>query len=95
MTCVRAPKHSLMNEVTVRSVSPEDIASFAGRVSTLFGATDAIQQWSRTVVWENLVAAGQPHGVDLDVSSYLASVRGAASSDQRFAEMVASLVKAS
>jgi len=88
-------RHSLMNRITVRSASPEDIQSFAGQVSTLFGATAALQQWSRTVVRENLVAAGHRDGVDLDVSSYLASVGGAASSDQRFAEMVASLVTAS
>lgn len=88
-------RHSLMNGVTVRNASPEEIESFAGRLSTLFEATAAIQQWSRTVVRENLVAAGQPHDVDLDASSYLASVRDAVSSDQRFVEMVASLVKAS
>jgi len=88
-------RHSLMNGVTARSTSPADIESFAGRVSTLFEATDAIEQWSRTVVRENLVAAGQPHDVDLDVSSYLVSAGGAASSEERFAEMVASLVKAS
>ena len=64
-------------------------------MSTLFDAPAAIQQWSRTVVRENLVAAGHPYDVDLEVASYLASVRGAASSDQRFAEMVASLVKVS
>ena len=88
-------RHSLMNGVTARSASSEDIESFAGRVSTLFEATAAIQHWARTVVRENLVAAGRPHDVDLDLSSYLASVRGAASSEERFAEMVASLVNAS
>jgi hypothetical protein len=88
-------RNSLMNGVTARSPSSEDIESFAGQLSTLFDSTDAIQQWSRRVVRENLVAAGQPHDVDVDVASYLASVRGAASSDQRFAEMMASLVNAS
>ena len=88
-------RHSLINGVTARSPSSEDIESFAGQLSTLFDSTDAIQQWSRRVVRENLVAAGQPHDVDVHVASYLASVRDAASSDQRFAEMVASLVKAS
>lgn len=86
-------RHSLMNGITVRSAAPENIASFAGRLSTLFGATAAIQDWSRLVVRENLVAAGQPHDVDVDVSSYLASVRGVAASDQRFGEMVASFVE--
>ena len=84
-------RHSLMNGVTVRSVAPEDIRSFAGQLSTLFGATAAIDRWSRTVVRENLVAAGLPPDVDVDVSSYLASVRGVVSSDQRFVEMVAAL----
>jgi len=85
-------RHSLMNGVTVRSASPADIESFAGQMSTLFDTTGAIQRWSRTVVQENLVAAGQPHDVDLDLASYLASVCGVASSDQRFAEMVSSLI---
>ena len=84
-------RHSLMNGVTVRSAAPEVIESFIGQLSTLFGATAAIERWSRTVVRENLVSAGLPPELDVDVSSYLASVRGVASSDQRFAEMVAAL----
>jgi len=88
-------RHSLMNRITVRSAAPADIEAFAGRLSTLFDATGAIRQWSRTVVRENLVAAGRPHEVDVDVESYLASVRGVASSDQRFAEMMSSLLEAS
>jgi hypothetical protein len=88
-------RHSLMNCVTVRSAAPEDIRSFAGELSTLFGATGAVEQWSRSVVRENLVAAGRPQDVDVDVASYLAWVRGVASSDQRFAEMVAALGGAS
>ena len=84
-----------MNGVAVRSASPEDVEAFAGQMSTLFDATGAIQRSSRTIVRENLVAAGRPPDVDLDVASYLASVGGVASSDQRFAELVSSLVTAS
>jgi len=88
-------RHSLMNGITVRSASPEDVEAFAGQMATLFDATGAIQDWSRTVVRENLLAAGEPCDADVDVASYLASVRGVASSDQRFAEMVSALVTAS
>lgn len=87
-------RHSLMNGVTARSASSEDIASFGSQMSIILDAAAATERWSRTVVRENVVAVGQPHHVDLDVSSYLASVRGVASSEERFAEMVASLVKA-
>lgn len=88
-------RHSLMNGISVQSAEPEDIEAFAGLMSNLFDATGAVQKWSRTVVRENLVAAGLPADLDLDVASYLASVHGAASPEQRFAEMVASLVTAS
>jgi hypothetical protein len=51
----------------------------------------AIGEWARTVVRENLVAAGQLHDVDVDLSDYLASVHSSATSEVRFAEMVAHL----
>ncbi len=51
----------------------------------------AIGQWAGAVVRENLVAAGQPHDVDVDLSDYLASVHASATSELRFAEMVAHL----
>ena len=81
-----------MNGVSARNDSPEEIEFLAVRLPTLFDAMDAIERWARIVVRENLVAAGQPHRVDVDLSIYLASVHSHATSEQRFAEMVAHLL---
>jgi hypothetical protein len=84
-------RHSLMNGVSGHNRSSEEIEFFAGRLSNLFEAMAAIRPWARTVVRENLVAAGQPDDVDLDLSTYLASVYAFSTSEVRFAEMVAHL----
>lgn len=86
-------RHSLMNGVPARGGSAEDIESFAGQLSDLFDAMAVIGQWARTVVRENLVAAGQPGDIDMDLSIYLASVHSSATSALRFAEMVARLLE--
>lgn len=85
--------HSLMNGVTARAGAPEDIESFAGHLPNLLDAMAAVGLWARVVVGENLVAAGQPQDVDMNLSTYLASVHSSATSELRFAEMVAHLRK--
>ena len=86
-------RHSLMNGVSARSDSSEEIDFLAAQLPKLFDAMDAVGQWSRIVVRENLAVAGQPHDVDMDLSTYLASVHTSATSEQRFAEMVAHLLE--
>ena len=86
-------RHSLMNGVTARGGSPVEVESFAGQLSNLFDVMAAIGRWARMVVRENLVAAGQPCDVDMDLSTYLASVHSSATSELRFAEMVAHLLE--
>ena len=85
-------RHSLMNGVSARNDLSEEIEFLAVQLRMLFDAIDAIERWARIVVRENLVAAGQPHDVDVELSFYLASVHSHATSEQRFAEMVAHLL---
>ena len=82
-----------MNGVSARNDSTEEIEFLADQLPLLFDAMAVIERWARRVVRENLVAAGQPHDVDMGLSSYLASVHACATPEQRFAEMVAYLLE--
>ena len=86
-------RHSLMNGVSASNDSTEEIEFLAAQLPLLFDAMTVIERWARRVVRENLVAAGQPHDVDMDLSSYLASVHACATSEQRFAAMVVYLLE--
>ena len=82
-----------MNGVSARNDSHEEIEFLVGELPILFDAMGAIARWARTVVRDNLVVAGHPHDVNLDLSTYLAWVHASATSEDRFAEMVAHMLE--